>query len=348
MRKALSFLIQIEKERGLDSKKYHNETNRYYLRCFLKCIVSFMGNRLISIVVPVYNRKDLICRTLASIYQQEVDVELDVVVVDDGSTDDTDVVVRTHYPQVRLIKKTNGGASSARNHGVKHAKSELVAFCDSDDLMLPGRLQIQYGFLIENPSVIISAGNFLDFNSRDGVSKDCRFNHEPFGINAGHSGVARDFLGNCIKVGNPLFSTGMFKKSVFLKCGGFSENLQSCEDFELRARIANYGDVGIIDRPLMLIRNDGQDRLSGTCYDYNPYELMVDHWLNSYSCLFGENEAFACHVRQWAGHVVLQSYTNGDLSSFSKIFRKYRTILTKKQVGKCLVAWAFLSLSGKS
>lgn len=284
---------------------------------------------MISIVIPTYNRISYIGSTLASIYQQKVDCELDIIVVDDGSADGTASWIKNRFPQLTVISQENRGVSEARNVGVRHAKSEIVAFCDSDDLMLPGRLASQYKFLNNNPSAVLVAGNYLDFNSWNGVSQNCRFNHTYLGLKKGASGLAKNFLKNSTKSGNPLFSTGMFRKSAFLSLGGFAASLRACEDFELSARISTIGNIGIIDRPLMLVRNDSHERISGTNNIYNtqsinPYEAMVDYWLREQLLLYEKNEHFRAHVDKWAAHVVMQAYSRNGASEISRLIRKYK------------------------
>lgn len=283
---------------------------------------------MISIVIPAYNRIDYIGSTLTSIYQQKVDFKLDVIVVDDGSTDGTADWVENHFPSATVIRQPNRGVSEARNVGVSHAKGEIVAFCDSDDLMLPGRLSAQHAFLKQHSSAVIVAANFLDFNSKEGVARACRFNHANFGIKQGGAGIAKNFLETCIKVGNPLFSTGMLRKSYFLSLGGFAQGLRACEDFELRARLATLGDIGIIDKPLMLIRNDSQPRLSRSQNLSRPYESMVDYWVTDQVRLYREHVAFQRHAKKWAEHVVMQAYSNADSAEIKRLLTKYKEHLS--------------------
>ena len=299
---------------------------------------------MISVVVPAFNRIKFIGSTLESIYQQKVECSLDVIVVDDGSSDGTADWVEAHFPSVNVIRQINKGVSAARNIGVRNAKAEVIAFCDSDDLMLPGRLAVQYRFLQSNPSVVVVAGNFLDFSSEKGVSRACRFNHSSFGIKSNGSGIAKGFLKNCIRVGNPLFSTGMFRKDAFLSIGGFSEELRACEDFELRARIAIIGDIGIIDKPLILVRNDLHERISSKSMNSNPYELMVDYWIDKQSDFYlGKNE-FKKHVNRWASHIVMQAFLLDNTTELRRLINKYRARMSLEGVIKAYLVFFLRTL----
>lgn len=98
-----------------------------------------MNKIRISVVIPSYNRAHLLPRAIDSVLSQELQPE-EVIVVDDGSTDDTNTLVE-RYPQIRYIYQCNSGAAIARNHGVQEAKGEWIAFLDSDDFWNPGYLK---------------------------------------------------------------------------------------------------------------------------------------------------------------------------------------------------------------
>ncbi|MGN7613170.1 glycosyltransferase family 2 protein [Magnetococcales bacterium HHB-1] len=119
----------------------------------------------ISCIVPAYNSASTIQRALLSILSQQVDARLkpvdpllEIIVIDDGSTDNTASVVQTFaltHTQVRLISQDNSGSTAARNHGVRLAEGELIAFLDADDLWLPGKLQQQLIQFAMNPALEI-------------------------------------------------------------------------------------------------------------------------------------------------------------------------------------------------
>jgi glycosyltransferase involved in cell wall biosynthesis len=95
---------------------------------------------MLSIVIPTFNRAYCLERCVSSVYAQQI-ADFEVLIVDDGSTDDTAVVVRKlDFPNLRYFRKENGGASSARNYGIEHAHGEFIVFIDSDDYFMPGYL----------------------------------------------------------------------------------------------------------------------------------------------------------------------------------------------------------------
>lgn len=96
---------------------------------------------MISVVIPLYNKELIIKKTLNSVLSQSYD-DFEIVIVDDGSTDDSVAVVEAmNDPRIRLIKQENGGPSKARNTGVKNAKGEWILFIDADDDLLPGAIE---------------------------------------------------------------------------------------------------------------------------------------------------------------------------------------------------------------
>ncbi len=105
---------------------------------------------IISVVIPTYNRAAFICRAVDSALGQTY-APLEVVVVDDGSKDDTREVLRKYGDRIRYVAKENGGVSSARNVGVREATGEYIAFLDSDDTWVPEKLAVQMDIFRAHP-----------------------------------------------------------------------------------------------------------------------------------------------------------------------------------------------------
>ena len=111
-----------------------------------------LRNPLVSVVIPSYNCGGVIGDTLESVLAQDYPA-LEVIVVDDGSTDDTCDVVARYGDRVTLLQQRNAGAAVARNAGIRCARGDYVALLDADDLWLPGKLSIQVDHLEGNPQV---------------------------------------------------------------------------------------------------------------------------------------------------------------------------------------------------
>src|ERR1700722_8184872 len=98
----------------------------------------------ITVIIPTFNRRDFIADAVNSVLMQDIN-GLEVIVVDDGSTDDTVGVLKPYMRDIRYIFQDQRGASAARNRGVRESRGQLLAFLDSDDLWLPGKLKAQLG-----------------------------------------------------------------------------------------------------------------------------------------------------------------------------------------------------------
>lgn len=113
----------------------------------------------VSVVIPAYNVRDHIGEAIRSVLIQNFE-ELEIIVVDDGSTDGTAEFVAAEFPNVQLLCKENGGAASARNLGMRKSLGEFIAFLDADDVWLPGKLRAQITYMQERPDVGLVCGGF--------------------------------------------------------------------------------------------------------------------------------------------------------------------------------------------
>lgn len=197
---------------------------------------------LISVVIPTYNRKEKTLRAINSVLGQEVK-NLEIVVVDDGSTDGTLEFLQSQNLPIKIILKENGGVSSARNAGIKNSTGNYVAFLDSDDVWLSGKLKKQIEFFQNNPDVtLVYTDQFLNIDGRN--LEQTRFQR---------SAPNRKMLLPGFVDYTPIHtSTVLIKKEAFDKVGVFSEELSVHEDSELWNRISDYGDFGYVEEPLSI------------------------------------------------------------------------------------------------
>jgi glycosyltransferase involved in cell wall biosynthesis len=199
-------------------------------------------------IIPTYNRKDWVLEAVRSVMSQTHGPH-EILVVDDGSTDDT-VKALEGWP-VRVITQGNAGPSSARNHGTHLAKSEWVAFLDSDDLWEKDKLRVQMEYALSNPEFpLIHTGESW---IRNGTPLKQKKHHRKEG-----GWLYRRSLELCLI--SP--SSVLMKKSFFLEMGGFDENLPAAEDYDLWLRICLEHPVGFIEDPLTIKRGGHGDQLS--------------------------------------------------------------------------------------
>lgn len=181
-----------------------------------------MSRPRVSVIVPAFNAARFIGDALASIVRQAY-APLEIVVIDDGSTDDTAAVALGCGASLRLIAQPNAGPAAARNRGISIARGELIAFLDADDLWPDGKLALQVPWLTrDDPSFDVVLGQIRYEALDDRTFEGIRFSH----------------AGNVLS--NVNLGAGVFRRAVFDRVGLFDESLRFSEDHDwfLRAREA--------------------------------------------------------------------------------------------------------------
>lgn len=209
---------------------------------------------MISAIIPTWNRAGLLGRAIRSVLAQRP-APCELIVVDDGSTDDTPRVVRELAGEaaapIRLIRQENRGAAAARNRGIEAAQGELIAFLDSDDWWLPGKLARQARALADHPGHLISHTRELWY--RDGRRVNQKRKYDP-----PDGDVFAASLGQCL-IG---MSTVMARREVFARYGLFDETLPCCEDYDLWLRVGSREPFLRVAEPLTGKDGGRPDQLS--------------------------------------------------------------------------------------
>ena len=217
----------------------------------------------VTVVIPTYNRSHVVDRAVRSaLAQTHRDVE--IIVVDDGSTDDTAARVRTFTdPRVRYVARPHRGVSATRNAGVALATTELVAFLDSDDVWRPDKLERECAFLARHPEV---DAVFSDLEKHDGAVLVPSFMRASptFGRRLGTARYTdglvlsrRDMYLDLLQEVFVKPSALTIRRAAFLAAGGFDESWSSSEDWEFLLRFSKRARFGFIDRPLAELRISG-------------------------------------------------------------------------------------------
>lgn len=192
---------------------------------------TIMNHPKVSIVIPAYNVEAYILETLRSLLSQTFS-DFEVLIVNDGSTDRTAEVIKPFIQndsRFKLLHKTNGGLSSARNFGIHQAKGNYIALLDGDDLYLPDKLATHVEVLDRNPSVgvVYSASQAIREN---GDSTWLTLSGKPLYKDALKSLLCKNFVGHG--------SNGIFRKEIIAEIGDFDESLKSVEDLDFWLRVA--------------------------------------------------------------------------------------------------------------
>jgi glycosyltransferase involved in cell wall biosynthesis len=216
----------------------------------------------VSVIIPTYNRRDLVREAIASVLTQSFD-DFELIVVDDGSEDGTAEAVH-EFPGVRYVYQPNRGVSAARNLGVSLSQDELIAFLDSDDLWQPRKLEQQVAFFVEHAEGQICQTEELWL--RNGVRINPHNKHRK----AGGDIFARS-LDLCLV--SP--SAVMMRRELFERMGGFDEDLPACEDYDLWLRIAARLPVYLIETPLVIKRGGHADQLSHKFWGMDRFRVTA-------------------------------------------------------------------------
>ncbi len=207
-------------------------------------------NPEVSVILPTYNRGWILKEAIDSVLAQEFK-DFELIVVDDGSTDNTGEILDSYEQGLIVVRQSNKGVSAARNRGIDAAEGRLVAFLDSDDLWLPRKLSSQVDFFNTNPAAVINQTE--EIWVRNGVRVNPKTRHHKF------SGmIFKRSLALCLVIPSAV----MMKRSLFDEVGVFDEKLPACEDYDLWLRISCRYPVHLIETPLIMKRGGHADQLS--------------------------------------------------------------------------------------
>src|SRR5271169_5995224 len=177
----------------------------------------------IAVIIPAYNSAHYLRRCIDSILLQ-THPAAEIIVVDDGSRDNTREIVMSYQDSVRYFWRPNGGLSAARNTGVQQTVSTWIAFLDADDRWEPRKLELQVRALDQNPRAVLCYTNKL-LVSPDGLQRVS-------GVTPPHQ------LWPKLRYANPITpSTVMIRRDALDEVGGFDEELRACEDWDLWVRL---------------------------------------------------------------------------------------------------------------
>ncbi len=221
-----------------------------------------------SIIIPTYNRASVLSRALDSVLNQSYK-DFEIIVVDDGSTDNTEQVIRTYTnAEVIYSRQVNKGVSAARNFGTSKTSGNYLIFIDSDDYLAPNALEYFYNGIVESKADLIHSG--LKFIYQDGRS-ELKSPRDPYNT------------GKLTKTGIQLVGTFCLKTELFKRVGGYDEFLTYGENTELFWRLNNeIIQSHIIDEVTINVTRDSESRAS----------TAPENIINSISYILGKHQSF--------------------------------------------------------
>ena len=221
----------------------------------------------ISVVIPSYNRKDFLKRSIDSAINQ-TKKPFEIIVVDDGSTDGTETMIKSDYDFVKFIKQKNKGVSAARNIGIEVSIGEWICFLDSDDEWKKDKLEKQINAMKSNPGYKFFHSNEIWI--KNGIRINQKKKHKKYG---------GDIFDKCLDMCRISPSSVMIDKTVFDEVGNFNENLVVCEDYELWLRICDKYRVFFIDEPLIIKYGGHQGQLSYSIESIENHRIKALEYL---------------------------------------------------------------------
>lgn len=226
---------------------------------------------LVSIIIPAFNAQDMIAETLDSILAQTY-MNLEIIVIDDGSTDQTRQVVQRYEPKVSYYYQENsGGCAVPRNTGISYSNGDYLCFMDADDLMMPDRIMQQVDFMERYSDVGLVFCDYRNFDER-GCYADSHFKTCPklwFKLHNQQDLILDNPCSYLVQENYGIAGSFMIRKAVLKFAPSFDPTLKACEDFHFYYRLARHVPVGVINKVGMLRRLHANN-MSG-----NPKKMLA-------------------------------------------------------------------------
>jgi glycosyltransferase involved in cell wall biosynthesis len=218
---------------------------------------------MISVIIPTFNRAKFLEEALRSALGQKGSPdEVEIIVVDDGSTDDTGQILRSLPGTIRYIRSDHRGVSAARNLGIAESGGEWIAFLDSDDLWLPDKLSAQMKFFSDHPEILLCQTEEIWIRNGRRINAR-RYHRKPAGY------CFPLLLERCLV--SP--SAVVVNRRIFDSVGVFDESMPACEDYDLWLRIGCRFALGLVEEPLVIKRGGHSDQLSATVANLDRYRI---------------------------------------------------------------------------
>lgn len=225
----------------------------------------------ISVIIPIFNAEKHIEECLDSVLAQTL-TSYELILVNDGSRDNTLTLLEKYKNNtcVKIINKTNGGASSARNLGIENAKGKYLAFLDSDDLWHPEKLAIQFDVMEKNKNLLACYSKVVHSESSKNLSWP-----EISVIQTKLQEINEIFL-------NPYLVTSSFfvKKDVVISVNKFDQSLKTAEDIDLYLKIANRGTIGKINQ-FLAFKAKTENSLGSSINSYQDNLYVVERFVDT-------------------------------------------------------------------
>jgi hypothetical protein len=220
---------------------------------------------IISAVIPAYNSAAFIADAVGSIRAQTRQVD-EIIVVDDGSTDDTATTVQRLGDGIQYLHQANAGPSAARNRGIEAARGDLIAFLDADDQWTRTKIEQQLAVMEQNPAIALVAGDMAEIDSQDNITVPSVLNKHSLLVcfkDLGNEPIP-NALALLLKTNFIPTGTVLARCAALEEAGGFTTDIRYGEDLELWAKLAAQHAIACLPEVLMLRRQHGENVTQAT------------------------------------------------------------------------------------
>lgn len=284
--------------------------------------------KLVSVIIPTFNRAAKVVKAIESVIDQTYK-NIEIVVVDDGSTDQTATAVTRFGDNVKYLSKKNGGVSSARNYGIKNCAGDLIAFLDSDDLWLPHKILKQVDYLQQHSDFGMVLCDYFIVN--------------PEGKQTGTTNRRDDLPNDGMILHDVLLapylipSSVLVRKDVLIEVGMFDETLKTAEDLDLHLKIACKYKIGLLCEPLLKYMS-GHESLSMLTSTYDDHVYVFERFASECTDNVDrpslEQALFKSYIAAANGKYWQGKWTSGAVYTI-KLSKK----VNMKNIYKILIMW---------
>lgn len=231
----------------------------------------------ISVIIPTYNAANFLREAIDSVLAQTFQ-DFELIVVDDGSQDDTELVAQEYGDRLTYIRQDNRGPGAAKNTGIKNSRAPLIATLDADDKWLPLKLERQYEYMSKHPEIGMVNGNFSTFNENGIVT---------YLVDGNLRKTYQGYIFDKLIIKNFIASgVVMFRRECLDKVGLFPEDFKISEDWHLWLRISKEYKVGYIDERMAMYRWQNQSLTWNYAKSYPDRLGVLDEIISLYPDYF--------------------------------------------------------------
>lgn len=257
---------------------------------------------MFSIVIPLYNKAKSIANTIQSILVQSF-ADFELIIVDDGSTDDSVRVVNQFTDKrIRLIQKENGGVCSARNRGIQEAKYPYIALLDADDYWDKDYLLEQTKMIADFPNATLWGINFAEVTEGNKLIRKL-----PTGLIEGYRGYVENYFNMSDRISDLFCSSSVvIRKDIFTITGMFDERIKYSEDIDMWYRIIVNFPVAFYDRYMVFYQYDSENR---AMLRAKPLRFFLPYYCSKYT-VYKSNITFYKFINRWSAIHIRNYYFN--------------------------------------